>query len=151
MDLLKNGYYIAGGAGNGIHKAKEHSRSGAKQENFIKTGKQNFSEINQKLGYQPGLVKPQQNKPFGHQVYHANKSDMAEEEPIHDDFMAMEMQAAIGNPNINRLIGQDKRGIPQLPPNSGSNLSGYEVKGTKRGKKNPLLGGILLGDANDSS
>jgi len=28
---------------------------------------------------------------------------MAEEEPIHDDFMAAEMQAAIGN-NINRLI-----------------------------------------------
>lgn len=76
---------------------------------------------------------------------------MAEEEPIHDDFMAAEMQAAIGNPNINRLITQDKRGIPHLPPNSGSNLSGYEVKGSKRGKKNPLLGGILLADANDSS
>ena len=76
---------------------------------------------------------------------------MAEEEPIHDDFMAAEMQAAIGNPNINRLITQDKRGIPHLAANSGSNLSGYEVKGTKRGKKNPLLGGILLADANDSS
>lgn len=76
---------------------------------------------------------------------------MAEEEPIHDDFMAMEMQAAIGNPNINRLIGQDIRGIPQLPQTSGSNLSGYEVKGTKRGKKNPLLGGMLLGDANEKS
>lgn len=46
MDLLKNGYYIAGGAGNGALRAKEPNRSGAKQENFIKTGKQNFKEIN---------------------------------------------------------------------------------------------------------
>lgn len=38
------------------------------------------------------------------------------------------------------------------PANSGSNLSGYEVKGgSKRGKKNLLLGGILLADANDGS
>lgn len=94
-------------------------------------------------------MKQQQNKPFGHQVYHANKSDMAEEEPHNDDFMTAEMQAAIGNPNINSLIGQDIRGIPQLPPNSGSNMSVHEAKGTKRGKKNPLLGGMLLADAND--
>jgi hypothetical protein len=103
------------------------------------------------LGYQNKAEKQKQNKPFGHQVYHTNKSDMADEEPIHDEFMAMEMQAAIGNPNINRVIGQDIRGIPQLPPTSGSNLSGYDVKVPKRGKKNPLLGGILLGDANDKS
>ena len=49
MNLLKNGYQIAGANPNAIHKGKEHSRSGAKQENFIKTGKQNFKEINQKL------------------------------------------------------------------------------------------------------
>jgi hypothetical protein len=39
MDLLKNGYQIAATAGNGGHKVKEPNRSGAKQENFIKTGK----------------------------------------------------------------------------------------------------------------
>jgi hypothetical protein len=52
MNLLKNGYQIAGANPNAIHKGKEHSRSGAKQENFIKTGKQNFKEINQKLAEQ---------------------------------------------------------------------------------------------------
>lgn len=76
---------------------------------------------------------------------------MAEDGPINDDFMAMEMSAAIGNPNINRLMGQDIRGIPQLPPTSGSNLSGYDVKASKRSKKNPLLGGIFLGEQNDKS
>lgn len=39
MDLLKNGYQIAAGPGNALPKAKEFNRSGAKQENFIKTGK----------------------------------------------------------------------------------------------------------------
>ena len=32
-----------------------------------------------------------QNKPFGHQVYHANKSDMGEELQPQEDFMAAEM------------------------------------------------------------
>ena len=151
MDLQKNGYQIAAAPGGGAHKLKEFNRSGAKQENFIKTGKQNFKEINKNLMQQPDPAEQQQRKPFGHQVYHANKSDMAEDEPINDDFMAMEMSAAIGNPNINRLMGQDIRGIPQLPPTSGSNLSGYEVKASKRGKKNPLLGGIFLGEQNEKS
>ena len=56
MDLLKNGYQIAAGPGNGAHKAKELSRSGAKQENFIKTGKQNFKEINQKTHDSPFIL-----------------------------------------------------------------------------------------------
>lgn len=76
---------------------------------------------------------------------------MADDEPVHDEFIAMEMQAAIGNTNINRLIGQDIRGIPQLPPTSGSNLSGYDMKVPKRFKKNPLLGGMLLGDMNEKN
>ena len=39
MDLQKNGYQIAAAPGGGAHKLKEFNRSGAKQENFIKTGK----------------------------------------------------------------------------------------------------------------
>ena len=137
------------GRKNGIVKvnqnAKEMSRSGAKQENFIKTGKLNFKEIKGSDNQYIINIQKKQPKPFGQQVYHANKSDMAEDDPINDNYIAMEMSAAIGNPNIN-FLGQDIRGFPQIPPMSGSNLSGYELKGQKRGIKTPLLGGMILGD-----
>ena len=44
----------------------------------------------------------------------ANKSDMAEEEYDNDDMLHMDMSAAIGNPDISRIMGQDMRGMHHL-------------------------------------
>ena len=39
---------------------------------------------------------------------------MAEEEYDNDNMLAMDMSAAIGNPDISRIMGQDVRGMHPL-------------------------------------
>ena len=89
--------------------SKEFSRSGAKQENFNKTGKILFKDLNLPKGpsggNKPNKSQEKGPKRFAH-LLPENKSEMGGGDPDELDEMEMQaMKAGINNPDINRALG----------------------------------------------